>query len=122
MFLYRNGQTAFESGALLDGLNIYKWCDSLSHSLADLGFQKLEADRVIFFAHVGDHIVVLAIHVDDCTITGSSVSLQNNFKARIAAKFKLTDLGPILWLLGFAITRESQPRRTCANKTTGHML
>src|ERR1700683_2235181 len=29
---------------------------------------------------------------------------QNNFKAQIGKKFKLTNLGPISWLLGFAIT------------------
>ena len=81
-----------------------RWYDSLSHSLADIGLQKSEADPAIFYVHIGSEVVILAIHVDDCTITGSSVTLQNNFKARIAARFKLTDLGPILWLLGFAIT------------------
>jgi len=79
-----------------------KWYDSLSRSLADIGFQKSEADPAIFYAHVGDEVVILAIHVDDCTIMGSSETLQNDFKAHIRDKFKLNDLGPILWLLGFA--------------------
>ena len=51
--------------------------------------------------HAGNDIVVLVIHVDHSTMTGSSVK---EYKACINAKFQLTDLGPILWLLGLAIT------------------
>ena len=50
-----------------------RWYDSLSHSLADIGLQKSEADPAIFYVHIGSEVVILAIHVDDCTITGSSV-------------------------------------------------
>jgi hypothetical protein len=87
-----------------------KWYDSLSRSLADIGFQKSEADPAVFYAHAGGDVVILAIHVDDCTITSSSVSLQEVFKARIGTKFKLTDLGAISWLLGFTITRDRAAR------------
>jgi hypothetical protein len=87
-----------------------KWYDLLSRSLADIGFRKSEADPAVFHAHVGNNIIILAIHVDDCTITSSSELLQNNFKARIGEKFKLTNLGPISWLLGFAITRDHAAR------------
>ena len=58
-----------------------KWYDSLCHLLADIGFKKSEADPAVFFAHVGNDIVVLAIHVDDSTMTGSSVNLQKEYKA-----------------------------------------
>ena len=76
-----------------------KWYDSLCRSLADIGFKKSEADPAIFYMHVGNDIVVLMIHVDDSTMTGSSVDLQKEYKAHINVKFQLTDLGPILWLL-----------------------
>src|SRR6266436_1298297 len=80
-----------------------KWYNSLSCSLTDIGFQKSEVDPVIFYAHVGNNVIILAIHVDDYTITGSLEPLQKDFKARIGNKFKLADLGLILWLLSFAI-------------------
>jgi len=94
-----------------------KWYDSLSRSLADIGFQKSEADPAIFYAHAGGDVIILTIHVDDCTITSSSISLQEVFKARIGTKFKLTDLGAISWLLGFAITRD---RATCTISLSKH--
>jgi hypothetical protein len=87
-----------------------KWYDSLCRALADIGFVRSEADSAVFFVHVGTDVIILAIHVDDSTMTGSSVTLQNEFKARINAKFQLTDLGPISWLLGLAITRNRAMR------------
>jgi hypothetical protein len=83
-----------------------KWYDSLCRSLADIGFDKTEADPAVFCAHAGNDVVILAIHVDDSTMTGSSVTLQQEFKACINAKFQLTDLGPISWLLGLAIAHD----------------
>ena len=81
-----------------------KWYDSLCRSLADIGFKKSEADPAVFYVHAGSDIVILAIHVDDSTMTSSSVNLQKEYKAHINAKSQLTDLGPISWLLGLAIT------------------
>jgi hypothetical protein len=87
-----------------------RWYNSLSRSLADIGFQKLEADPAVFYVCVRQDVVILAIHIDDCTFTGSSEFLQETYKARIGKKFKLTDLGPISWLLGFAITCDRAAR------------
>ncbi|KIK14931.1 hypothetical protein PISMIDRAFT_16919 [Pisolithus microcarpus 441] len=43
-------------------------------------------------------------HVDDCTITSSSPDLICSFKAEIGTRYKITDLGPIGWLLGMKVT------------------
>ena len=61
------------------------------------------ADPAVFYIRFGKHVVVLFIHVDDTTITGSSTLLINEFKRRIEKDFEITDLGPISWLLGLAI-------------------
>jgi hypothetical protein len=83
-----------------------KWYDSLCPLLADIGFKRTEADPAVFHVHAGNNIIILAIHVDDSTLTGSSVALQEEYKAHINVKFQLTDLGPITWLLGLTITRD----------------
>lgn len=70
-----------------------KWYESLCKLLIDIGFQRSLADPAVFFAHIGGHIVILFIHVDDSTITGS-----------------LTRLGSISWLLGLAIKRDRATR------------
>ena len=81
-----------------------KWYDSLCHSLTDIGFERTEADLAVFYVHPGNNIIILVIHVDDSTLTSSSIALQEEYKALINVKLQLTNLGPMSWLLGLAIT------------------
>jgi Reverse transcriptase (RNA-dependent DNA polymerase) len=81
-----------------------KWYDTLSGSLAAIGFQKSMADPAVFFIHVGSDVVILFIHVDDATMTGSSMDLTKRYEQQIGEMFDITHLGPVLWLLGLAIT------------------
>ena len=82
------------------------WYDALCKALAELGFERTEADHGVFFKYVGKDIVILAVHVDDCMVTGSSTILVNKFKEEMNGKYKLTDLGPANWLLGIKISRD----------------
>jgi len=81
------------------------WYDSLYKALTELGFRRTETDHGVFYKETGNSIVILAVHVDDCMVTGSSTSFINKFKIEINEKYKLTDLGPAHWLLGIKITR-----------------
>lgn len=87
-----------------------KWYKRLCGELAELGFERMESDWGVFTAHIGEDLLILAAHVDDCTITGSSKELIKAFKAEIASRFRITDLGPISWLLGMKVTRNREAR------------
>ena len=76
-----------------------------------MGFRWTEADHGVFFKEVGKDIVILAVHVDDCMVTGNSKAFINKFKIEMNEKYKLTDLGPAHWLLGIKITR-NHPEKT----------
>ena len=52
--------------------------------------------------------LILAIHVDDCTMTESSDDLIQSHKLKIKSKYDLTDLRPIHWLLGIKITQDCE--------------
>jgi hypothetical protein len=82
-----------------------KWYEVVCRTLANFGFTKCEADPAVFFIHSNNNIIILAIHVDDCTITGTCTNLIQEYKAKIKSKHSLTDLGPVNWLLGIKITR-----------------
>jgi Reverse transcriptase (RNA-dependent DNA polymerase) len=73
-------------------------------TLAELGFKKCEVDHAVFYIHAGKDILILAIHVNDCTMTGSSDDLIQSYNLKIKLKYDLTDLRPIHWLLGIKIT------------------
>ena len=66
----------------------------------------MEADWGVFVVIVAEHILILALHVDDCMITGSSSSLVKAFKDENGAHFWITDLGLISWLFGMKVIRD----------------
>ena len=82
------------------------WYDALCQALNKLGFTRTEADHGVFFKEIGTYIIILAVHVDDCMVTGSSGKLVNDFKRDMNTKYRITDLGPAHWLLGIKITRD----------------
>jgi hypothetical protein len=69
-----------------------------------LGLKRAETDFSVFYTHIGGDIILLAIHIDDCVLTGSIVALLTEFKQKVSAIYKPTDLGPISWLLGIKVT------------------
>ena len=83
-----------------------KWYDALCIALAKVGFKRSEADPAVFYTHQGNEITILACHVNDCTITGSSQVLVQSYKDKLKQKYSLMDLGPANWLLGIKITRD----------------
>ena len=83
-----------------------KWYDTLCQALAKLGFTRSEADHGVFFKQIGKDIVILAVHVDDSMVTGNNVSLIKKFKENMNAKYKLTDLGLVNWLLGIKVLQD----------------
>ena len=80
-----------------------KWYEVVCKLMGDLGFHRSEADPAVYYSHQDGHILVIAIHVDDCTITGDSQERVDKCKKAIKARFSLTDLGPASWLLGIKI-------------------
>jgi hypothetical protein len=81
-----------------------RWYDTLARALKSLGFSISIADPGVFIAHVGDEILILAVHVDNCILTGSSAKLIAEFKKKLNSCYALTDLGPVHWLLGIKVT------------------
>ena len=85
-----------------------KWYKIMCCTLAKLGFKKCEANQAVFYIQAGKDILILAIHVNDCTMTGSSDDLIQSDKLKIKSKYDLTDLGPIHWLLSIKITQDCE--------------
>jgi len=81
-----------------------KWYDTLVCALDSLDFHITYANLRVFFVRIGEHILILAVHVDDCMFTGSSTKLIMQYKQKLNACYALTDLGPVHWLLGIKIT------------------
>jgi hypothetical protein len=72
----------------------------------------------VFRTQVKDDVLILAVHVDDCIITSSSNELMRRYKQSLNARYALTDLGPIHWLLGIRVTRDRAARTTSLSQLT----
>jgi hypothetical protein len=95
-----------------------KWYDALCRVLADLGFRVSHTDPGVFHARVEDHVLILAVHVDDCVMTGSSSDLIMHYKREFHSHYALTDLGPVHWLLGIKVTRDRAARTISLSQTS----
>jgi len=95
-----------------------KWYQELSSTLSELGLKHAHPDWGIFHGRIGHDILVLASHVNDCMLTGSSPELICSFKAEIGLHYKITDLGPISWLLGMKVMRDQNARTISLSQQT----
>jgi hypothetical protein len=65
-----------------------------------LGFSCCDVDQAVYFQRKGGTIIIILVHVDDCTITATAIKLIERFKQEIAKHINITDLGELHWLLG----------------------
>ena len=82
--------------------------------LTHLGFHCCDVDQAVFFRRNAQMVIVVLVHVDDCTVAATNIKLVTDFKVRIAKHVEITDLGELHWLLGIEIKRDR-------NKKTIHL-
>ena len=95
-----------------------KWYDTLTRALADMGFRTSSADPGVFITKPDHHILILAIHIDDCILTGSSPELISQYKSKLNDCYALTNLGPIHWLLGIKVTQDRSAHTISLSQTS----
>src|SRR3984893_15290240 len=95
-----------------------KWYEVLVHALTNFDFQITVADPGVFCIHKNGHLLIFAVHVDDCVLTGDSAEMIAEFKEKLNNCYALTDLGPIHWLLGIKITRDHTTRTISLSQTS----
>ena len=64
-----------------------------------------KVDQAVFYKCNKDQqmSIVIAVHVDDCTITGSSLTVIKSFKSGLHQHAKVTNLGKLHWMLRIKI-------------------
>jgi hypothetical protein len=97
-----------------------RWYQKLVEILVEkMGLTRCDVDQAVFFRHGKDgDIVVVVVHVDDCTIAASSLGLLQKFKTEIQRYVEITDLGELHWLLGIEIRRVREDRTISLSQTS----
>ena len=90
----------------------HRWYQRLVEIMMEMKFSRCEVDQVVFYRRderKGILIIVL-VHVNDCSIVASAQPLINQFKSGIKKHVEITDLGDLHWILGIEVRwiRESR--------------
>lgn len=89
-----------------------RWYQKLVEILVDkLGLTQCDVDQAVFFSRsASGELVIVVVHIDDCTIGASTIHLITALKDKICTYVEITDLGDLHWLLGIEVTRNRESR------------
>lgn len=76
------------------------WYQTLAKFLHELGFRPLNANLNV----IAKKDVIIAIYMDDLFICGIERKEINSIKEALKAKFHMSNLGPVSFYLGMAVT------------------
>ena len=83
-----------------------RWYQKLVKILVkNLRFRLCKVDQAVFIKRSKKTLIIIVIHVDDCTIATSALSLIVKLKTQIRKHVEITDLGELHWLLGIEVMR-----------------
>jgi hypothetical protein len=93
-----------------------RWQKKMTKEFVDMGFEVSKVDASVFIRKVGEETMVVPVSTDDMTLAASSLPTIEKFKVEIAARFEITDMGEIKWLLGFEIYRNREAQTIAINQ------
>ena len=80
------------------------WYQKLVEILVkNLRFKLCEVDQAIVIKQSEKTLIIIVIHIDNCTIATSALSLIVELKVQIRNHVEITDLGKLHWLLGIEV-------------------
>ena len=72
----------------------------LHNHLFKNNFVQSEVDHCLYIKHIGNHMIIILIWVDDLIIATSTNILMDNVKHMFKDKFKMKDVGNLSYFLG----------------------
>ena len=79
-----------------------RWYQRLVEIMQGIGFKRCEIDQAVFYRRKGTTLMIVLVHVDDCTMV-TSITLIVKFKIEITKYVAITDLGELHWILGIEV-------------------
>ena len=83
----------------------HQWYQKLISIFAKLRFKQCAVNQAVYYRViiVKGKLTVVVVHVDNCSIVATTISLIDELKAGLCEHFKVTDLGELHWMLGIKI-------------------
>ena len=74
------------------------WYQCLSAVMNKIGFTGSRSDAAVLYRHRGKGFAIIAVAVDDLTITAINDNIIHKIKPDLTKIFKMKDLGELHWL------------------------
>jgi hypothetical protein len=71
-----------------------------------LCFSRCDINNSVFFKVVNKQLIIILVHVNDCTIAATNIKLIQWVKKGVSEQVEIMDMGEIHWLLGIEIRRD----------------
>ena len=84
------------------------WNNKLNHILGELQFIKCSKEPTVYRREVQEHLLIIAVYVDDLFVTGTSLEVINNFKTEMSSRFDMSDLGKLSYYLGIEVIQQNE--------------
>ena len=84
-----------------------RWYQTFTSIPSKLGYTQCSVDQAVYHRSntATGELVVIAVHVDDCTIAASNQQLVDTLKSGLSKYVEVTDLGELHWMLGIEVKR-----------------
>lgn len=70
-----------------------------------MDFTRCSKEASLYQRRQNADVLIVAVYVDDLLVTGSDISMINEFKLQMAAKFEMSDLGRLTYYLGIEVVQ-----------------
>jgi hypothetical protein len=90
-----------------------RWYQRLVEIMREMSFSRCEVDQAVFYRRDEGKgiLIIVLVHVDDCSIVASAQPLIDRFKNGIKKHVEITDMGDLHWILGIEVCRIREDRR-----------
>ncbi|KAF0775883.1 hypothetical protein AaE_000417 [Aphanomyces astaci] len=82
------------------------WFQILAIYLREQGYTQLVKDRCVFTKVMDGRSVNIGVYVDDLVIMAPTKDMMTTIKHVLSARFRMHNLGPLKFILGFHIVRD----------------
>ena len=83
-----------------------EWYATLREFLVNLGLHRTHADHSVFVFECGRSIIIIPVYVDDKLLAGNDNALLDSVQKAISSRFKTSDLGTAMWILGIQVCHD----------------
>ena len=82
------------------------WNNKLNHILQELHFEKCSKEPLVYRKTISCEFLLVAVYVDDLFVTGTNITIIEEFKGEMASKFDMSNLGKLTYYLGIEVCQQ----------------